>query len=164
MSIDDNMLARLPQALAFIAEIEGTVQIRGIVKGVRKVAVIADNGDEVLYNVPLVRHMTVRDGEKVVAGDPLPDGSLNPHDILRVMGEKAVQEHLLGEVQEVYMGDENYCLVQIPPGVWNGFKGVGEIEAIVCDVTDKTHAADEIERLDPHDNGVIEYDWSRKDR
>jgi len=69
-----------------------------------------------------------------------------------------------GEVQEIFMGDENYCLVQIPPGVWNGFKCVGELEAIVCDLTDKTHAEDSIERLDPHTNERIPYDWSRKDR
>jgi DNA-directed RNA polymerase subunit beta' len=56
----------------------------------------------VLYNIPLVRHMTVRDGEKLFAGDAITDGSPNPHDILRVSGEKAVQEFLLAEVQEVY--------------------------------------------------------------
>ena len=69
-----------------------------------------------------------------------------------------------GELQEVFIGDDNYALVQIPPGVWNAFKGVGTAEAIVCDVTDLTHADDVIERLDPHHNDVIEYDWSRKDR
>ncbi len=69
-----------------------------------------------------------------------------------------------GEVQEIFMGDDNYCLVQIPPGVWNGFKGVSSAEAIVCDLTDRTHADDVIERLEPHGNGVIPYDWSRKDR
>lgn len=100
--IDELFEARKPKDASFIAEIDGSVQIRGIVKGVRKVAIIADNGDEVLYNIPLVRHMTVRDGERVVSGDPITDGSLNPHDILRVSGEKAVQEYLLAEVQEVY--------------------------------------------------------------
>lgn len=69
-----------------------------------------------------------------------------------------------GLIQEILMGDENYCLVQIPPSVWNGFKGIGEVEAIVCDLTDKPHAADIIERLDPYDNELVDYDWSRKDR
>jgi dTDP-4-dehydrorhamnose 3,5-epimerase len=69
-----------------------------------------------------------------------------------------------GELAEVFMGDDNYCLVQIPPGIWNGFKGIGLGEAIVCDLTDLTHEQDSIERLDPHDNGLIPYDWSRKDR
>ncbi|HOR29338.1 MAG TPA: DNA-directed RNA polymerase subunit beta', partial [Candidatus Sumerlaeota bacterium] len=53
-------------------------------------------------SVPLIRHLIVRDGEKVKAGDPLTDGSVNPHDLLRIKGEKEVQEFLLGEVQEVY--------------------------------------------------------------
>ena len=100
--IDELFEARKPKDASFIAEIDGTVQFRGIVKGVRKISILGDNGDEVLYNVPLVRHMTVRDGEKVSAGDALTDGSPNPHDILRVLGEKAVQEFLLNEVQEVY--------------------------------------------------------------
>jgi DNA-directed RNA polymerase subunit beta' len=100
--VDELFEARKPKDSSFIAEIDGTVSFRGIVRGVRKIAIVADNGDEVLYNVPLVRHMTVRDGEKVIAGDPITDGSPNPHDILRVSGEKAVQEFLLSEVQEVY--------------------------------------------------------------
>ncbi|HEY5541321.1 MAG TPA: dTDP-4-dehydrorhamnose 3,5-epimerase family protein [Coriobacteriia bacterium] len=69
-----------------------------------------------------------------------------------------------GELQEVFVGVDNYCLVQIPPGVWNGFKGAGSVEAIVCDLIDHTHADDHVERLDPHDNDTIPYDWSRKDR
>ncbi|MBN1867898.1 DNA-directed RNA polymerase subunit beta' [Candidatus Sumerlaeota bacterium] len=100
--IDELFEARKPKDASFIAEIDGTVQFRGIVRGVRKVAIVGESGDEVLYNIPLVRHMTVRDGERVLAGDPITDGSLNPHDILRVLGEKAVQEFLLAEVQEVY--------------------------------------------------------------
>ena len=69
-----------------------------------------------------------------------------------------------GEVQEIYLGDENYILVQIPPAVWNGFKGVGELEAILCDLADHVHDDDVIESLAAHDNGVVPYDWSRKDR
>ncbi|MFP4380455.1 MAG: DNA-directed RNA polymerase subunit beta' [Candidatus Sumerlaeia bacterium] len=100
--IDELFEARKPKDSSFIAEIDGTVQFSGIVKGVRKVEIIADNGDKVQYSIPLVRHMTVRDGERVSAGDPITDGSPSPHDILRVSGEKAVQEFLLAEVQEVY--------------------------------------------------------------
>ncbi len=100
--IDELFEARKPKDACFIAEIEGKIDMRGIVKGVRKVAIIAENGDEALYNIPLVRHMMVRDGEEVRAGDSITDGSLSPHDILRVLGEKAVQEFLVNEVQEVY--------------------------------------------------------------
>ncbi|HPR99995.1 MAG TPA: DNA-directed RNA polymerase subunit beta' [Candidatus Sumerlaeota bacterium] len=100
--IDELFEARKPKDSSFIAEIDGAIQFRGIIKGVRKVAIVADNGDEVLYNIPLVRHMTVHDNQRVVSGESITDGSLNPHDILRVSGEKAVQEFLVAEVQEVY--------------------------------------------------------------
>ena len=100
--IDELFEARKPKDAASIAEIDGTVAIRGISKGARKVAIINEEGQEFLYAVPLGRHLIVRDGEAVKAGDPLTDGSINPHDLLRVKGEKAVQEFLLGEVQEVY--------------------------------------------------------------
>ena len=67
------------------------------------------------------------------------------------------------ETSELFMGGQNYCLVQIPPGVWNGFKGVGTGVAMVCNVTDRTHADEVIERLHPHHNGVIAYDENGKD-
>ena len=65
---------------------------------------LADNSEEELYTVPHARHIMVRDGERVVAGDQLTDGSVSPHDILRVKGEKAVQEFLLQEIQKVLSG------------------------------------------------------------
>lgn len=69
-----------------------------------------------------------------------------------------------GEIQEIYLGDRNYCLVQIPPNVWNGFKCVGNEEAIVADLINVIHKDDEMLRLDPHKNNIIKYDWSLKDR
>ena len=68
------------------------------------------------------------------------------------------------EVMEIALGERDYKLVQIPPGVWNGFACVGGEEAMVCDLTDRTHDDDVIERLDPHDNPLIPYDWTRRDR
>lgn len=64
-----------------------------------------------------------------------------------------------GAVQELFIGDENYCLVKIPPLVWNGFKGIGERTAIVANCTSIPHRPDEIRRLDPLGGG-IPYDWS----
>ncbi len=100
--IDELFEARRPKDAAVIAEVDGVVEFRGISKGVRKIAIIADNGEEHVYSIPLGRHLTVRDGERVRAGDEITDGSVSPHDILHVKGEKAVQEFLLSEVQEVY--------------------------------------------------------------
>jgi dTDP-4-dehydrorhamnose 3,5-epimerase len=63
-----------------------------------------------------------------------------------------------GNLMEVYMGDKNYVLVQIPIMVWNGFKGIGTEEAIVANCTTISHRADEIERLDPFSKR-IPYGW-----
>ena len=64
-----------------------------------------------------------------------------------------------GAVQELHVGEMNYCLVTIPPFVWNGFKGAGTTTAMVANCSTIQHAPDEIQRLDPFDND-IPYDWS----
>lgn len=69
-----------------------------------------------------------------------------------------------GEIQEIYLGDSNYCLVQIPKDVWNGFTCVGNSEAIVADLITVTHNEDEMVRMDPHNNEIIKYEWLVKDR
>lgn len=66
-----------------------------------------------------------------------------------------------GKVQEIYLGQRNYVLVIIPPGIWNGFMNVGTVEAIVANCATMPHDPAEIRRLDPHRN-PIPYDWSRK--
>lgn len=68
-----------------------------------------------------------------------------------------------GEVQEIFMGRENYNLVTIPPMIWNGFKGIGTEPAIVANCATIPHDPDEIERLDPFNNH-IPYDWRLKHR
>lgn len=64
-----------------------------------------------------------------------------------------------GETQEIFMGPDNYCLVTVPPQVWNGFKGLGADTAIVANCATEPHSADEIERRDPFD-AAIGYDWA----
>ncbi len=66
-----------------------------------------------------------------------------------------------GVIQELYLGESNYALVTVPPGVWNGFKGIGDKMAIVANCTDIPHRADEISRLDPFTN-PIPYTWELK--
>jgi len=68
-----------------------------------------------------------------------------------------------GEVQEIFLGGENYSLVKIPPFVWNGFKGTGVIPAIVANCSDIPHDPDEIKRKDPFTKD-IPYDWEVKHR
>lgn len=67
-----------------------------------------------------------------------------------------------GEVQEIFLGRENYKLVTIPPKVWNGFKCIGKKPAIVANCSDIPHDPSEISRIDPHDNH-IPYKWDGKD-
>lgn len=69
-----------------------------------------------------------------------------------------------GELQEIFIGEQNYCMVQIPCMVWNGFKCVGTETAIVADLVNIPHDIDNMQRMDPHNNDIIKYDWSRKDR
>jgi dTDP-4-dehydrorhamnose 3,5-epimerase len=66
-----------------------------------------------------------------------------------------------GEIMELFIGDKNYCLVKIPPGVVNGFKGIGTEEAIVANCTDVSHTPDEIVRIDPFTKD-IPYNWDIK--
>lgn len=68
-----------------------------------------------------------------------------------------------GELQEVFLGPDAYALVTVPPFVWNGFKGYGTTEAVVCNCATIVHDPDEIERLDPFDPR-IPYDWSLRHR
>jgi dTDP-4-dehydrorhamnose 3,5-epimerase len=64
-----------------------------------------------------------------------------------------------GTVQEFFIGEDNYVLVRIPPGVWNGFKGIGVEPAVVANCATEPHDPGEIERLDPF-GGQIPYDWA----
>lgn len=68
-----------------------------------------------------------------------------------------------GELQEIFLGPDNYSLVTVPPMVWNGFKGVGTEMAIVANCASIPHDPDEIERKDPFDPS-IPYDWTIKHR
>ena len=66
-----------------------------------------------------------------------------------------------GEIQELFIGENNYCLVTVPPNVWNGFKGCGTEMALVANCASIPHDPTEISRLDPADNH-IPYDWALK--
>lgn len=68
-----------------------------------------------------------------------------------------------GEIQEIFLGPDNYCLVTVPPLVWNGFKGIGTEAAVVANCASIAHDPEEISRCDPMD-GSIPYDWELKHR
>ena len=94
--------ARTPKEPAIISEIDGAVRLGDIHKGMRKVLVESDDAEVREYLVPRYIHVNVQDGERVTAGEPLIDGPINPHDVLKVLGEKELQRYLVNKIQEVY--------------------------------------------------------------
>ena len=96
--------ARRPKDPAVITEIDGDVRFGDIKRGKREVIVTPDTGeeDERAYPVAVGKHMRVHEGDRVRAGDRLSEGPINPHDILKIRGPRAVQEYLLNGIQEVY--------------------------------------------------------------
>ena len=102
--------ARRPKDPATISEVDGVVRFGDIKRGKREIFVQPIDGsgsvDEQqpaqLYEVAAGKHLRVHEGDRVRAGDRLSEGPVNPHDILRIKGPRAVQEYLLNEVQEVY--------------------------------------------------------------
>ncbi len=94
--------ARKPKEHAVISEIDGEVSYGGFVKGMRKVVVDNKVGDVKEYFIPKGKHVNVHEGDWVRAGEPLMDGSANPHDILDVLGPNELQKYLVDEVQDVY--------------------------------------------------------------
>ncbi len=94
--------ARRPKDPATISEIDGVVRFGDIKRGKREIFVHGDAGEPQVYDVPAGKHLRVHEGDRVRAGDRLTEGPVNPHDILRIKGPRAVQEYLLNEVQEVY--------------------------------------------------------------
>jgi DNA-directed RNA polymerase subunit beta' len=94
--------ARKPKDAAVISEIDGMVSFGKDTKGKRKVVVTPDLGEAKEYLIGKGRHLAVNEGDYVKAGEALMDGPINPHDILRVLGEKALAKYLVDEVQEVY--------------------------------------------------------------
>ncbi len=96
--------ARVPKDQAIISEIDGIVNFGKDVKKKQRIIIQPEDGkgESKEYLIPRGKHITVHEGEYVRAGDPLIDGSPNPHDILAVKGIKALQKYLVDEVQEVY--------------------------------------------------------------
>jgi DNA-directed RNA polymerase subunit beta' len=93
---------RKPKENAILSEIDGTVSFGQYSKGRRKVTITPEVGDSVDYFISKGKHVSVLEGDYIRAGEPLMDGSANPHDILRIRGVKELAKYLVDEVQEVY--------------------------------------------------------------
>jgi DNA-directed RNA polymerase subunit beta' len=94
--------ARKPKEYALISDIDGMVEFGKDLKGKRKVLIRPDVGEPKEYMIPRGKHVSVHEGDFVKAGEALMDGPSNPHDILRVLGDKALARYLVDEIQEVY--------------------------------------------------------------
>jgi DNA-directed RNA polymerase subunit beta' len=95
--------ARAPQNPAIVSDIDGEISFDKQKRGQRTIVVTSSDGlTKMEYSVPVGRYILVQEGDSVRAGDRLTEGSINPHDILRIKGANAVQEYLVNEIQEVY--------------------------------------------------------------
>ncbi|MBR6326197.1 MAG: DNA-directed RNA polymerase subunit beta', partial [Lachnospiraceae bacterium] len=100
--VEELFEARKPKGLAIISEIDGIAEIKDTKKKREVVVTNKDTGDTRTYLIPYGSHIKIMDGAEVEAGDELTEGSVNPHDLLKIKGIRAVQDYLLREVQRVY--------------------------------------------------------------
>ena len=94
--------ARKPKVPTVLAQISGIVKFKEVTKGKRKITVEDKYGRVFDHLIPMSKRMLVRDGDKVEAGERLCDGAPSPHDILAILGENALQNYLMDEIQSVY--------------------------------------------------------------
>ncbi len=99
--VEELFEARKPKGLAIVSDCAGTVRIEETKKK-RTVIVTGNDGEEHSYDIPFGSRVKVQNGEIIEAGDEITEGSVNPHDIIRIKGVKGVKNYLLSEVQKVY--------------------------------------------------------------
>jgi len=100
--VEELFEARKPKGLAIISELEGHVEIRDTKKKREVVVTNEETGESKAYLIPYGSRIKVLDDTNIEAGDELTEGSVNPHDLLKIKGIRAVQDYLLREVQRVY--------------------------------------------------------------
>jgi DNA-directed RNA polymerase subunit beta' len=134
--------ARRPKEPAVITEVNGLVKFGDVTKSHRKVLVVTPDGEEHEYQLPRGAHVNVREGEAVVAGDPLMDGPIDPHDILKVKGADELQRYLVDEIQEVYrlqgvaINDKHIEVIGRQMMRWVKIEEVGDSDFLVDEVVD----------------------------
>ena len=99
--VEELFEARKPKGQATITEVDGEVSINDL-KGRKEVEIVHSGDDKYIYQIPFGSRVKVKDGQSVEAGDELTEGSINPHELLKVKGIRGVQAYLLREVQRVY--------------------------------------------------------------
>ena len=100
--VEELFEARKPKGLAVITEIKGVATINDTKKKREIIVTDPETGDSKTYLIPYGSRIKIMDGQVMEAGDELTEGSVNPHDILRIKGVRAVQDYMIREVQRVY--------------------------------------------------------------
>ena len=100
--VEELFEARKPKGLAIISELDGRAEIRDTKKKREVIVTNDETGESKAYLIPYGSRIKVQDGTTIEAGDELTEGSVNPHDLLKIKGIRAVQDYLLREVQRVY--------------------------------------------------------------
>ncbi len=145
--------ARKPHETAVITEVDGVVKYGEIAKGQRKIMVVPDRGEAKEYALPRGVHVSVQEGDRVRAGEPLMDGPRNPHDILAVLGEKELQKYLVDEIQEVYrlqgvnINDKHIEVIVRQMMRWMKVEDVGDTDFLLDEQVDKFRFHEENKRV-----------------
>jgi DNA-directed RNA polymerase subunit beta' len=151
--VEELFEAREPKEAALISEINGTVRYGEVVRNVRRIVVENEQAEKRLYNVPRSMHLLVQDGERVQAGDVLTDGPKNPHDILAVLGVRALQEYIVNEIQEVYrlqgveINDKHIECIARQMLRWVELEEPGDADFLVGDRVDRFRLENERQRM-----------------
>ncbi len=141
--VTDLFEARKPKDYAIITEIDGRVVFEKETRGKKKIVIQPEVGDPLEYYVPKGKHIVVREGDVVKAGDPLIEGSPNPHDILKVKGVKGVARFLVEEIQEVYrlqgvkINDKHFEVIVKQMLKKVKIKEVGDTNFMIGEIVDK---------------------------
>ncbi|HPS54904.1 MAG TPA: DNA-directed RNA polymerase subunit beta' [Sedimentisphaerales bacterium] len=146
--------ARKPKEPAAMAEISGRVELSSEKrKGKMTIIIRNESGMEKEHYVPRDRHLNVHTGDFIMAGDPITDGPLVPHDILRIKGEEALQTYLTGEIQNVYrsqnvgINDKHIEIICSQMMRKVEIENVGDSSFLPGEVVDKFEFREENEKL-----------------
>jgi len=145
--------ARKPKEFAVISEIDGQVSFGKDTKGKRKVVVTPEVGEPREYLIAKGKHIGVHEGDMIRAGEPLMEGSSNPHDILTILGEKALAKYLVDEIQEIYrlqgvrINDKHIEVIVRQMLRRVRIKEVGDTDFLVGDQTEKWRFDEENARV-----------------
>ncbi|HEY6553504.1 MAG TPA: DNA-directed RNA polymerase subunit beta', partial [Vicinamibacteria bacterium] len=145
--------ARRPKEPAVITEVDGVVKYGDVAKQHRKIFVTGEDEQAREYQLPRGAHINVQEAERVRAGEPLMDGPIDPHDILKVRGEKELQRYLVDEIQEVYrlqgvnINDKHIEVIVRQMMRWMKVEDVGDTEFLIDEIVDKFRFRSENEKV-----------------